>query len=82
MKLSDERVVRVDLSKISVKEYEGLKNPAFQDDDSYTVIEKCTGISKKEISDMPMNDLRVIIGAIMKHASRPIFDTGDFDNPS
>lgn len=82
MRLSDERVVKVDLSNISVKEYDGLKNPAYIDDTSYAIIEKCTGISKAEIEEMTMDDLRIIIGAIVKKASRPIFDTGDIDNPS
>ena len=82
MRLSDDRVVKVDLSKITVKEYDALKNPAFMDDASYTVIEKCTCVSRAEIEDMPMNDLRVLVGAIINKARSPILDTGDVDNPS
>ncbi len=72
--LSNGTEVKIDLSKITVKEYDDLKNPAFIDEASYLTIEKCTGIAKSDIEPLPMDDLRKIVGGIIKKASRPITD--------
>lgn len=73
-KLSNGSEVVVDLSKITVKEYDGLKSPAFMDEAGYSLIEKCTGLKKADIEPLPMDDLRKIVGAIVKKASKPITD--------
>ncbi len=72
--LSNGVEIDIDLSKITVKEYDSLRNPAFMDKQGYETIEKCSGLKKSDIEPLLMDDLRKIVGSIVKKASKPITD--------
>lgn len=74
IKLSDGRTFDIDLSKITLKEYNGFKNPAFMDDESFSLIEKMTGLKKIDLEPLPFTDTQAIVWGLFNKAKKPLFD--------
>ena len=73
LKLSDGREVKIDLLKISMKEYrDWFFNPEVEDDVADSYIAKVTGI--KKASDLPMPDYRIIVNKVFEVSRLPVTD--------
>jgi hypothetical protein len=73
IKLSDGREVKVNLLKISMKEYrDWFFNPQVEDEVADGYIEKVTGI--KEASELPQPDYRLLVNRIFELSRQPLSD--------
>ena len=81
LKLSDGREVKIDLLKISMKEYrDWFFNPEVEDDVADSYIAKVTGI--KKASDLPMPDYRIIVNKVFEVSRLPVTDPNSLSESS
>ena len=74
LKLSDGREVTIDLYKITIKEWRALLNPEQKEEDEYKLLAKVSGLSSKEVADLPYPDFRLLGNKVAEKASRPLSD--------
>ena len=73
VKLSDGREIKVDLYKITMKEYrDWFFNPQVEDEVADGYIVKVTGI--KDASELPQPDYRLIVNRIFELSRQPLSD--------
>jgi hypothetical protein len=70
----DGRAINFDLNKISIREYRALFDRNQPDDDEYRTLAKVTGISAKEIGDLPFLEWRRLYLAFIERCAQPLSD--------
>jgi hypothetical protein len=74
MKLSNGSVIKVDLEKITIKEWRFMWNVKTDDLISDEIFGRCVGMSLEEIEALSMRDYQRVASAIRKAAGLPIPD--------
>ena len=72
--LTSGRELSFDLGKISIKEWQSLRSPAYSTDADNAVISKITGMKVDEIEDMPADDFNRLTFAMFKKMREPLSD--------
>ena len=72
--LSDGRDVTFDLGKLTIREYRALFDVSQPDEDEYKTLAKVTGLSAKEIGDLPFLEWRKLYRAFLEKCSQPVAD--------
>ena len=72
--LSDGRDVDIDLSKLTIKEWKSLFNPAQPDEDEFALIARVTGWEVKEIENILQPDYQKLMVALYARAQNPVSD--------
>lgn len=70
--LSSGKEYKVDTGTLTVGEWRGLRSALFSSEKDDAIISKCTGVPADEIPNLPLDDLRRLVGAIVKSASEPL----------
>lgn len=74
VKLSDGKVINVDVSRLTVKEWRDFIDPAGGYEAENAAVAKCTGLSITEIEAMPFVELKQIAKAIILAIREPLAD--------
>lgn len=74
--LKSGKVVKVDVSKLTVKEWRAFVAPGSNANDENIVIEKCTNLKTDEIGEMIYSDFKDVVREIITVAQSPL------DNPN
>jgi hypothetical protein len=74
LKLSDGREIVIDLYKITIKEWRALLNPEQKEEDEYKLLAKVSGLTAKEVADLPYPDFRLLGLKVAEKASNPLSD--------
>lgn len=70
--LKSGKVITVDVSQMTTKEWRNFMNPKGTIEDENILITKCTGLSVDEIEAMLYVDLREVVKAIILTAQNPL----------
>jgi hypothetical protein len=68
------REIDFDLSKITLKEWQGLRNPTFSSKSDNDVIANITGLTVKEIEAFPFDEFRRLFTALVIKSQKPLSD--------
>jgi hypothetical protein len=69
--LKDGREIEFDLSKMSIAEYRSLFDPEKKADDGDEIIAKVTGLTDKEIGELPYPEYKKVAMAFFRKAAEP-----------
>ncbi len=72
--VSDGREIDIDLSKLTIKEWKSLFDPAQPDEDEFALIARVTGWEVKELENIKQPDYRLLMTAIVARSVNPVSD--------
>lgn len=72
--LSDGREIEFDLSKMTIKEYRALFDPAQPDEDEFKTLSKVTGVEADVLGNMDYITYRRLLTAFFAKAREPLAD--------
>jgi hypothetical protein len=72
--LSDGREIDIDLSKLTIKEWRSLRDPAQPVAEEFELISRVTGWEVKEIENMKQPDYRLLIITLVARSINPVSD--------
>jgi len=73
-KLSNGDEITFDLDKLTLDEWQGMKNPAFAQAEEYEIISRVSGIDKELISKMSMGEYKRLFKALFRKIQNPLAD--------
>ena len=68
------KTVSIDVSALTTKEWRDFISADGSPKTEDAVISKCTGLSKAEIDNLPIREMRAIVRAIVKATQEPLAD--------
>ena len=74
MKLSNGREIKVDLSKITIKEWRFMWAFDSDNDESDKILGGCVGMTVEEIQDLLRDDFRRLIKFVVEASKNPLDD--------
>ena len=66
--------ITFDLDKLTLSEWQGMKNPAFAQKEEYEIISRMTGIEVENISKMTMGEYKRLFRKLMDKIRNPLSD--------
>ena len=72
LKLKSCKEISIDLSKITVKEWQALRNPAYSNDVDNEVVSRITGLTIEAIEKMAADEFNAMIFGIFDKMKRPL----------
>ncbi|MFA5715744.1 MAG: hypothetical protein WC998_08385 [Candidatus Paceibacterota bacterium] len=72
--LSNGDEITFDLDKLTLKEWQEMKNPAFAQEEEYITISKISGIKLELISAMTMGEYKRLFKKLVKKIQDPLSD--------
>lgn len=72
--LKSGKVVKIDVSELTTKEWRAFASPKSTTDDENAVLLKCTNLSLDDIENMPYRALKSVVKAIIIAAQDPLLD--------
>ena len=73
-KLSNGDEITFDLSKVTVEEWEKVKNPAFSQKAEFETIGRITGLDPDSFKKMPMSEYKALFKALLLKIANPLSD--------